>query len=148
MDRGFPHTIMNTKAKPYPPSYLYPLDIAVLTAVYGKQNIRPAARRNLAWRPFALSWEGLADVYAGTAAFNSGQRSGRVNVSIRGRKCEGQYWLTGERQGQWELDCGDGWMTANGTFLMGDKGSRGTGLDNRGRNVRFSIGAEERGNDG
>ena len=104
---------------------------------------KPEPRRTSAkQRTFTLTWEGSADVFKGTMEIAQGKRSGRISSVMLGRDCEGQFWFTSGRRGQWEIDCGDGWASASGDFTAnsGPKGGgRGTGTDNHGWKVVFVV---------
>ena len=99
-------------------------------------------------RSIAVTWEGHSGILTGVVALRQGARSGRMSIELAANKtaCEGQFWLTGTHNGQWEVDCGNG-LTAEGSFtgLGGDKGARGEGKDSRGREIRYILGAASSG---
>lgn len=103
---------------------------------------RPETTRGTSQRTFTLSWVGSTVVHAGTLEIKPGQRSGRTTLLVGGQECDGQFWFTSGRRGQWEVDCGDGWLSASGEFTATggpNGGSRGTGTDNQGRMVEFVV---------
>ena len=102
----------------------------------------PKANGNAEQRTFTLSWVGSTDVYRGIMTYQQGTSLGRISTTMAGRDCEGQFWFTSGRSGQWQIDCGNGWIFASGEFTATggpNGGSRGTGLDNEGRMVEFVV---------
>ena len=103
---------------------------------------RPETTRGTSQRTFTLSWVGSTVVHAGTLEIKPGQRSGRTTLFVGGQECDGQFWFTSGRRGQWEVDCGDGGLSASGEFTATggpNGGSRGTGTDSQGRMVEFIV---------
>lgn len=94
-------------------------------------------------RSIAVTWEGHRGILTGVVALRQGARSGRMSIELADSStaCEGQFWLTGARNGRWEIDCGDG-LTAEGRFtgFGADKGARGEGKDSRGREIQYILG--------
>ena len=80
-------------------------------------------------RTFSLSWVGSTDVYRGTMWFEQDHRqgSGRMFGSVMGHDCEGKFLLTAGNRGEWEVDCGDGWVSAMGEFTGKGHGLGATG---------------------
>lgn len=102
----------------------------------------------LSSRSIAVTWEGHRGVLTGVVTLHQGARSGRMSIELADNKtaCEGQFWLTGVQNGQWEIDCGNG-LTARGSFtgLGAEKGARGEGTDSRGREIQYILGAADTG---
>ena len=94
-------------------------------------------------RTFTLSWVGSTDVYRGTMWLEQGPDSGRTYGSLAGRDCEGHFRLTAGNRGEWEVDCGEGWVRAKGEFTGKGHGlgATGTGVDDQGRMVEFVVDA-------
>ena len=92
-------------------------------------------------RTFSLSYVGSTDIFTGTMEITAGKRHGRLSTTMDGRKCDGRFWFTSHYRGNWVVDCGGGWLTANGTFVGRgpNGGSRGTGVDSEGRMVEFVV---------
>ena len=92
---------------------------------------------------FTLSWTDSPDSYTGSMEVEVVRLGlGRMFTTLGGQRCEGEFRYTDARRGVWEIDCGGGWVTARGDFeLVGNPmtGSRGTGVDNRGRRVEFVV---------
>ena len=72
------------------------------------------------------------DTYVGTMAHQRGARGGSAHCTIDGQDCESRYSIPRYPQGEWEIACGEGGLSAKGQFkaLGGGGGAvRGTGVD-------------------
>jgi hypothetical protein len=96
-------------------------------------------------RPIAVNWEGVEDLFIGTASIEGGGRSGVISVPLPDAEgsCSGNYTFGDNKEGIWAVACSNG-LSANGTMkgLGAGKGSRGEGKDNNGRKVVFTVGAK------
>lgn len=123
---------------------------AYRTALQGRQASAVAALP--APRPSTLQlrnpltgrWEGVADSMTGIAESTDDGTGGTVSFALPGGNdtCKGTFlYAAGRTSGRWTAACTNE-LTASGTFesLGTNKGFRGTGTDNRGRLVSFTIG--------
>ena len=97
-------------------------------------------------RVFRISWVESGDTYVGTMAHQRGARGGSAHFTIDGQDCEARYSIPRYPQGEWEVDCGEGGLSAKGQFkaLGGGGGAvRGTGVDSLGREVTILVGVPE-----
>ena len=95
-------------------------------------------------RSIAAQWEGMSELIAGEIRFQRTNRNGHIKLTLPKSlvECTGVYTMTAQRKGAWSIGCTDG-MTASGTLTAygRGKGSSGEGKDNKGRSVKFTIGA-------
>lgn len=95
-------------------------------------------------RSIAVQWEGKDSLLAGHITIpKSGAGNITFSVPETGGKCSGTFVYTNPKKGIWSAACTTG-ETASGSFkaLGAGRGSTGTGKDNEGRTVRFTIGAK------
>lgn len=101
------------------------------------------AEGNWQRRPIAIEWGGETRPVAGEISFREKDRNGVINMTLPGdgASCEGTYSFGPGRSGSWAVACTNG-VTATGTFQAfgSGNGSEGTGVDNKGNVVRFTIG--------
>jgi len=95
-------------------------------------------------RSIAAQWEGMSELIAGEIRFQRTNRNGHIKLTLPKSlvECSGVYTMTAQRKGAWSIGCTDG-MSASGTLTAygRGKGSSGEGRDNKGRSVKFTIGA-------
>jgi hypothetical protein len=93
-------------------------------------------------RAIAFKWEGDDRLMAAYVTLNQSGRSGTVRgkLPVSQTECTGMFEAGADGKGQWALSCANG-LTAVGTFTAqgAGKGSVGTGTDNRGRKVEFTV---------
>ncbi len=92
-------------------------------------------------RTLAVSWEGVNDLLVGEAQL-SDSRSGRIETEFpdKSAKCSGRFEIVTCAIGTWSLTCTNG-LAASGRFdAKGPgQGSTGTGVDSKGRVVKFTV---------
>lgn len=97
-------------------------------------------------RPLAVSWDGYGDLLAGTVTLNEGKGSGTLSVPLPDRSgdCTGSYKYDGNGGGTWAVACTNG-MAASGELTMHGqgRGSSGSGVDAKGRAVKFTVGSSQ-----
>ena len=95
-------------------------------------------------RSIAVTWEGVADLLAGTLNLQQNGRSGVIEITLPNGlgKCSGGFNAQDKNRGEWRVSCPDS-KSASGTYVAyGDgKGSKGVGFDNVGRKVTYTMGA-------
>ncbi|RPF98233.1 MAG: hypothetical protein CBC23_008880 [Rhodospirillaceae bacterium TMED63] len=95
-------------------------------------------------RSIAVQWEGKDSLLAGHITIpKSGTGNITFSIPETDGKCSGTFAYTDPSKGIWSAACTTG-ETASGSFkgLGAGKGSTGTGKDNEGKTVRFTIGAK------
>lgn len=94
-------------------------------------------------RSIALRWDGLKDLIAGRVKLLQSGQQGEFEFvfPINSDRCKGLYQVSNSHSGVWSLACASG-LTARGDLetLGNGKGSTGSGKDNEGRTVQFTIG--------
>ncbi len=109
-----------------------------------KKNIVPLSSDSTKEkRSIAVQWEGKDSLLAGHVTIPK-LGAGDITFSMPGTggKCSGTFVYTETTKGIWSAACTSG-ETASGSFkaLGAGNGSTGTGKDNKGNTVRFTIGA-------
>ena len=94
-------------------------------------------------RSIAVQWEGKESLISGYVKLPR-KNSGKINFTIPDSEgdCSGMFAYSGGKKGVWSITCTSG-ETASGTFkpLGPGRGSTGIGTDNKGKTVRFTVGA-------
>ena len=94
-------------------------------------------------RSIAVQWEGKESLISGYVKLPR-KNSGKINFTIPDSEgnCSGMFAYSGGKKGVWSVACTSG-ETASGTFkpLGPGRGSTGIGTDNKGKTVRFTVGA-------
>ncbi|KIM00095.1 hypothetical protein CCC_02883 [Paramagnetospirillum magnetotacticum MS-1] len=93
-------------------------------------------------RPLAFEWEGHLGLLAGTVTYSLESTNIAVTLPNGQGGCTGFAGKT--PTGDWSLSCTNG-LTAAGTYTANadGKGSTGSGLDNQGRKIKFSVGGSD-----
>ena len=85
----------------------------------------------------------MGDLVAGKIQISesSGQGSIKATLPRAQGTCSGAYRMASKRNGVWSLSCING-LVASGDFeaFGGGKGSSGTGTDNEGNEIKFTVG--------
>ena len=94
-------------------------------------------------RVIALSWDGYADLIAGTIHFDETDNKGEINLKLPNNdgSCEGSYSLQEGGKGTWQIACTND-MGAGGTLKWDDSGTTGIGRDYKDKKVKFTIAAK------
>lgn len=91
----------------------------------------------------AFSWRGIGELMAGRVSIRSERDVGfiRLNLPTNQGICSGSFKISGEAKGVWSISCTNG-VTASGDLSVNRSiaGSSGTGLDNKGGQIKFTIG--------
>ena len=92
-------------------------------------------------RPIAFSWDGYADLIAGTVKFDEANYKGLLNLELPNNDgiCEGSYSLQNDGKGTWQISCTNN-MGAAGTLKWIKDGSvTGIGRDHSDKKVKFTV---------
>ena len=110
----------------------------------GSQNKSKGKPEKLGSRPIAISWDNKFGLMAGSIEFTDKKNKGRLYFDLPNGsgQCLGRFFRT-DNQGVWSASCPKG-ISASGEFSVTNKGGSGTGTDNEGNDVRFSLGALSR----
>ena len=115
-------------------------DEGALNRTKAAQRPRGAASRSADMRPIAVKWQGRPAMIAGTVELVQGQDAGSMTMSLPNNEgtCSGSYET---QKRSWKVACTNG-ASASGTFtpLGSGQGSKGTGKDNLGNSISFTIG--------
>jgi len=104
---------------------------------------KTAPRDVVGWerRDIKIDWAGNPDLKTGTIFLRHDQTRGRILITVKGafRQSNGGYNMDIGRSGAWNIVCTDG-LKATGTFGNSPDGTtHGSGKDNNGAPIRFSI---------
>lgn len=129
-----------------------PEDVAFIASRERSQNATPEPERKSrpassdgGWnvRPIAVEWEGHSDLIVGELMFRQNAGTGHMKFSLPdgGGTCEGSYRVGRDGNGTWAVACPEG-LAASGTLKTRGpgKGSAGSGVDTKGRKVRYTLG--------
>ena len=92
-------------------------------------------------RPIAFSWDGYAELIAGTVKFDEANYKGVLNLELPNNdgNCEGSYSLQNDGKGTWQISCTNN-MGAAGTLKWIKDGSvTGIGRDHNDKKVKFTV---------
>lgn len=92
-------------------------------------------------RPIALSWEGYANLIAGTVKFDEKDYRGILNIPLPNKDgiCDGTYSLQKGGKGTWQIACTNE-MGAAGTLKWTKNGGvTGQGRDYNDKKVKFTV---------
>lgn len=109
------------------------------------RNIAAKEIQTQGWkkRPIAIQWDGFSELLAGDVYYRRNSKTGKFNIVLpdnRGQ-CAGTYSWAESNSGVWSMACTEG-MSAAGTIADNGagRGAAGTGADDKGRAVRFTVG--------
>ena len=92
-------------------------------------------------RPIAFSWDGYAELIAGTVKFDEANYKGVLNLELPNNdgSCDGSYSLQNDGKGTWQISCTNN-MGAAGTLKWIKDGSvTGIGRDHNDKKVKFTV---------
>ena len=108
-------------------------------------SVTRAAERTIR-RPIAFDWQGVTGLVAGAVVLRSRGGAGDISAQLPGTSdsCSGQFAENSSGEGNWQVSCTNG-RTARGVYrgLGAGRGAMGTGLDDLGRTVKFTMGSQE-----
>ena len=92
-------------------------------------------------RSIALSWDGYADLIAGTIKFSEADYKGTLSIPLPNNdgNCDGTYSLQEGGKGTWQIACTNNMGAAGTLKWIKDGGVTGSGRDYNDKKVKFTV---------
>ncbi|MBT7537892.1 MAG: SHOCT domain-containing protein, partial [Gammaproteobacteria bacterium] len=94
-------------------------------------------------RSLVMEWDGYPNILVGTIRYPK-DRDGTFIAKFPsdGLTCAGSYSFGDKTTGVWNIACSNG-EASTGTFITNPSGSTGTGVDTKGRKVKYTVRPKE-----